>query len=233
MKSMLVFYFFTTLIFVVHSVRFMEETLNEFKEVYNTMDSNGDGFVSKKEMLSYKNSRSLLADEDPNQAIVVDVGSGRTKAGFSGDDAPRAVFPTIVGRPRNKGVMVGMGKKDAYVGDEAQSKRGVLINKHPVEKGIVTDWDDYEKILHHSFYNEMRVAPEQHTILLTEDPLNSPKSREKMTQIMFETFNTPAMYISITAVLALYASGRTTGVVLQSGYDITHAVPVYEGQALI
>ncbi|KAJ4716915.1 actin [Melia azedarach] len=140
-----------------------------------------------------------MADAEDIQPLVCDNGTGMVKAGFAGDDAPRAVFPSIVGRPRHTGVMVGMGQKDAYVGDEAQSKRGILTLKYPIEH---------------------------------EAPLNPKANREKMTQIMFETFNVPAMYVAIQAVLSLYASGRTTGIVLDSGDGVSHTVPIYEGYAL-
>jgi actin beta/gamma 1 len=107
---------------------------------------------------------------DDSQALVLDNGSGMFKAGFAGDDAPRAVFPTLVGRPRHTPVMLQWAHQDSYVGDEAQNKRGVLSLSYPVHHGIVTNWTDMENIWHHTFQNELRVCPEEHHVMLTGMP---------------------------------------------------------------
>ena len=91
-------------------------------------------------------TESDASDEHKGEAIVIDNGSGVVKAGYAGEDAPRCVFPCVVGQPRHQGVMIGMGSKDVFIGDEAESKRGILTLKYPVDHGIVTDWDDMQKV---------------------------------------------------------------------------------------
>jgi len=164
--------------------------------------------------------------------IVIDNGSGICKAGFAGQEAPRSSFPSIIGRPKTAACTGANHSKDLYVGSETSSLRGVLSLKYPIEHGIVTDWGDMEKIWHHTFYNELRTQPEDHPVLLTEAPLNPKANRERMTQIMFETFHVPGMYVAIQAVLSLYAATKTTGVVMDSGDGVCHSVPVFEGFAM-
>lgn len=101
-----------------------------------------------------------------------------------------------------------------------------------MEHGIVTDWDDMERIWQYVYSDELRILSEEHPVLLTEAPINPRANRETAAQVFFETFNVPALYLSIQAVLALYASGRTTGVVLDSGDGVSHSVPVYQGFAI-
>lgn len=166
------------------------------------------------------------------QTLVIDNGSGMCKAGFSGDEAPRAVFPSIIGRPKYSMVLAGSSNKDCFIGDEACAKAGVLCLEYPIEHGIIKNWDDMEKIWHHTFYNELRVDPSEFPVLLTEAPINPKVNREKMCEIMFETFNCPAFYVGIQAVLSLYSSGRTTGIVFDAGDGVSHVVPIYEGYSL-
>ncbi len=78
-----------------------------------------------------------------------------------------------------------------------------------------------EKILNHTYYFELRVFPDEHPVLLTEAVLNLKANREKMAQIMFDTFNVPALYVGIQPVLSLYSTGRTTGIVCESGDGVT------------
>ena len=131
-------------------------------------------------------------------------------------------------RLQHQGEMVDMGQKDASVCVETQTNRAILTLKYPIEHGIVTNWDDMQTIWHHTFYNEMKVAPEEHGMSLTEAPLNPKANREKLTQIMFETFNAPAFYAAIQAVSSFYTSGRITCIVLDDD-GLSHAVPIYEG----
>ncbi len=165
---------------------------------------------------------------EEKEAIVIDNGSRYIKAGFAGEERPRAVFRSVFGRSANP-------KKDSYVGDEAIIHRGILEDKNmgfPVQRGIISNFDEMEKIWEHLFYNELRITPEEHPVLLIESSLNPKANRERISQIMFEKFNVPSLYITNAAVLSLYASGRTTGIVLESGDGVTHAVPIYEGYAI-
>lgn len=164
--------------------------------------------------------------------IVIDIGSGFTKAGFAGDETPKTVFPSIVGRPRHQGVVVSEEGDQIFVGEEAQSKRSILTLKYPVEHGLITNFDDYEVLLKHIF-SELQVDPSKHPILIAEAVLTPKATREKLATIFFETFNVPMVNITSTAVLSIYETENTTGLAIESGDGKCHVVPIYEGYPLL
>eukprot|EP00668_Euglena_longa_P048304 GGOE01065372.1.p1 GENE.GGOE01065372.1~~GGOE01065372.1.p1 ORF type:complete len:386 (+),score=98.19 GGOE01065372.1:110-1267(+) len=164
--------------------------------------------------------------------VVIDSGAHTVKAGYAGEQAPRSVIPCVVGVPRNNGVVLATGDKEFYVGEQAQEKRGMLSMNIPVSCGEVVSWVDIERLWNHTFYNELKIEPEAHPVILAEVALNTMRNREKATEIMFESFALPGLYIAVSSVLSLYSSGQTTGLVVDSGRDITMTVPIFEGYTL-
>jgi len=109
---------------------------------------------------------------------------------------------------------------------------GTLAPRLPRLLIVVTNWNYMENILHHTFYKKLRVAPEENPVLPTEVPLSPKTYRERMTQIIFEIFNVHVMYLATQTILSLYASGRTTGLVMDFGDGVSHTMPIFEGCAL-
>ncbi|XP_041831227.1 uncharacterized protein LOC121633367 isoform X1 [Melanotaenia boesemani] len=163
--------------------------------------------------------------------IVLDTGSGLMKAGFADQKYPNIIFPTIIGMPKYEEIMNGDLQKETYIGHNAQHMRGVLALKHPMKNGVIQNWDEMEKIWHHTF-QQLTVDPEDHPVLLTEAAINPLENRQRMVEMMFECFSVPWTYVAMQAVLALYAAGRTTGVVFDSGDGVSHSMPVFEGYCL-
>ena len=157
--------------------------------------------------------------------LIVDNGSYTIKAGFANEEAPRRVCPTVMTLPE-----LDTGR--VYVGDDALAEHKRIDLLHPIECGFVNSWENMEKMWHHIFHKELRVAPEAHPVFLIENTTGVKPNREKKVQMMFENFGVPAMYASQQELVALYATGFTTGVTVNSGCQVTRIVPVYEGYAL-
>jgi len=179
-----------------------------------------------------------------NQPVVIDNGTATLKAGFAGSARPKVVIGTKVGRTKHTRIMPGgaleteqgmSGPSSMFVGRKLDEHRGSFILEYPMDKGHIVDggWDAMESLWEHLYSKpNINAKTEDHPVLLTEAPLNPRQNRDKAAEIFFETFRAPALFFAPPAVLSLYASGRTTGVVLDVGEGVTHAVPVYEGFAL-
>ena len=144
-----------------------------------------------------------------NQPVVIDNGSGVIKAGFAGDQVPKCHFPNYIGRPKHSRVMAGALEGDLFVGPKAQEHRGLLSIRYPMEHGIVTDWNDMERIWQYIYSkDQLQTFSEEHPVLLTEAPLNPRRNREKSAEIFFETFNVPALFVSLQAAVPLRRQTR-------------------------
>jgi len=165
--------------------------------------------------------------------LVIDNGSGTIKAGFAGEVGPRSIFPTLIGRPKRQGAMVGSAAREYYIGDEAQSKRALLSLTSPIDHGVVKNWDDLEHIWEHVLINELRVNPLQHHVMMTDPGGTAVKlNRERMAQIMLEKFGVPGFHVAPQPVLGMYAQGKTSGVMVHSGEGVTMVTPIWKGNAV-
>ena len=169
-------------------------------------------------------------EEEVKPNIILDNGSGYIKAGFTGDEAPKTVFPTCVGYPllydgSNKGEDV----KEFFIGSDAETQKEKVKYVYPIEQGVVNNWDEMEKIWGHVFFNELKVDSSEHNVMLTEAAMRPKQNKEKMAQIMFETFNVPGLYIAIQAVLSLYSAGKFTGFSVELGDGVSQFVQIFDG----
>lgn len=176
-------------------------------------------------LLTSENAWARLHMDIP---IVIDNGSAYIKAGCvditSSDQI--SCIPSLIGEPKYPCPMIGIGQKDCFLGQDDQQKRGILALNKIIERGIITDFDKYEKLLHHVFYAGIRRAPEDHPVLLTEAAFRPYKQRERLLELLMEKFRVPALYIAISGILSLYTYDVTTGVTVDIGDGVTQIVPM-------
>ncbi|KAI9502730.1 actin family [Coemansia spiralis] len=165
---------------------------------------------------------------DEVNALVIDVGSTWTRAGFAGEDMPKAYFPSLTNGDRRK-----QKTRKYFVGDtESATWRAGMEIGGPLEHGLVKDWDIYEKIWEYAFKSRLRVQPEEHPVMVSEAAWNTSSLRTRLIELAFEKFNCPAFYVCKTPVLAAFGTGKHTGLVVDVGGEMASACAVYEGFCL-
>lgn len=178
-------------------------------------------------------------------AIVIDNGTGFTKMGYSGNLDPSVVIPSVIAEYPEKSDLnvskLNFDDYDYYIGEEAHKNAKTHSLSYLMNAGQIDNWDQIEKYWHKSIFQYLRADPEDHYMVLTEPPMNTPENREQMAEIMFETFGVPGLFIGVQAVLALYAgvyasaeggnvTGKDlTGTVVDSGDGVTHVIPIVHG----
>ena len=161
--------------------------------------------------------------------VVIDNGTVFSKIGFAGEDQPRAIIQTL---PRNPIKIKPSASQVTLIEKKPPPKtireKGFLEGVSPMKGGVIKDWNAMERFWEYCFYKMLKINPTDHPVILTETALNTKENKNKIMEIMFEVFNVPAIYIGMQAVLSLYATGRMTGCVINSGESVTDIVPICE-----
>ncbi|KAJ6245114.1 actin-5c-related [Anaeramoeba flamelloides] len=166
--------------------------------------------------------------------VIIDLGSDTTVSGFSDDEYPRSMFPSVVGKMNEQNKKkYPFNYKEFYVGEQAVSKRFFLDLKYPFfAPWEITDWEYTFELLHHTFYNELVICPEEHPLVLLEPCLSKNNNRMKLTEYLFETHNCCSLSFLSDPEMSLYNSFIKTGLVLSVGASGSWAVPIYEGSRI-
>jgi actin len=160
--------------------------------------------------------------------IVIDIGTHSCKAGFNGENAPRVVIPTVIGKSKNEYINFLEDTHKLYFGREAINNANFLKLDYPVKNSIITDYDKMEKFLNHLFHSELKTKPEAHNVFLTESLFSSNADREKIAEIMFEKFGIFNIHLEPQPIMTLYSTPKTSGIIIESGESMTQIVPVFE-----
>lgn len=163
--------------------------------------------------------------EETNKAIVIDSGSGFIKAGLASDECPSAFLPNLY-TARD----AGMGEVSHVVGSAVnQAENKDLKQIRPIRRGKLEDIDAMERIWQYTYLNQLRLDSTEHPLLTNCYPDENKLDKENTAMVFFETFAVPGYYCMNSGLLALYGSGKTTGLVIESGSDVTTVTPVHEG----
>lgn len=170
----------------------------------------------------------------PLQSVVVDLGSRSTRVGFSGEEAPRTVLRSCVGLPHAKRPRPTLLQHhlDVVTGDEAYADSGLLDLHYPIQAGHVCDYERLEKLLFGALVDEARVCPNANPFLFLEAADQSRRDRERLCELLFESFDMPLVGLLTNTAATLFAAGRTTGLAIDSGAGRTCIAAVEEGYTL-
>ncbi|KAH3759805.1 actin beta/gamma 1 [Pelomyxa schiedti] len=168
----------------------------------------------------------LSTGGDQNLIVVMDNGSGYTKVGFAGDDVPSLVFPTLIGQKRNSNSRSEWYDSVAYGNQALQFDK--VVRPIPSSERVDISWD-LEHLWHHTFYDLLKIVPEETRLFLPEPHLSPLKDRERKAEMAFETFTIPSLLVWPQGPLALFSSAMASGLCVEMGYGFTQIVPIVDG----